>query len=116
MAASRINAALDGPSMALIHITKAVVLAGERVMPRTTARSAHDLARAARSALEAQETGLASSLLKEIQVLFDGVTSEYVDATLRKVTSIEGTIAFYTRDRVPAVETSPQRARIAAAV
>lgn len=115
MAASRINAALDGTSMSLVLVTKALVLAGERALPRTTARSAYDLSRAARSALEAHENDLAKSLLAEIRILFEGVSSEYVTTVLRKVRDVERPIEFYARPRVAALAPAKAREAIDAA-
>lgn len=97
MAASRLNASLDRPSTTLINVTKALMLAGERAMPRSTARSAWDLSRAVRAALEANEGTLAQALLAEIPTLLDGESSTYAETVLRRVKALNDSISFDLR-------------------
>ena len=104
MAASRMNATFDGPSLRLVKITNAVVLAGERVLPKTTARSALDLSKAVRFALEAGEVPMAEKFLGEIATLLDGLDNEYATTILTRVGEIQGSITqrrqFESRNRV----------------
>jgi len=74
--AGRLTAGTDSSSARLISATKAIKLAGDRVLPTATAADAAQLALAVRAALEAQEVALADRLLNDIEALLPGASDD----------------------------------------
>lgn len=106
MPASRLNVSIDRPSANLVSVTKAIVLAGERVMPRSTANSAWCLARAVRSALEAGATPLAQDLLVELLALLHGAEGTYARAIVDHTVALSDRIS--AQNRIEARATKPE--------
>lgn len=89
-----ITAGVDGASARLIAAARAIQLAGDRILPRATAKEVLNLARATRSSLEAGEQELALAMLDDILALLDGAEEIAIDVLRRRVASVRGPIAF----------------------
>lgn len=90
MAASRINLPMDRATSDLIAVTRAVMLAGDRALPRSTGRSAFDLARAIRSAFDGGANDLALTLVDDLRLLLaEEGRSLFVNPILDRLTILE---------------------------
>lgn len=85
---SRLTVGLDSSSARLIDAVDAMKLAGDRILPKESARDIAALARATRRALMAQELPLAEGMLTEIEGLLPGAPETAVEVITRQVANV----------------------------